>query len=212
MERFIFDLDGTLLFSNYDKEQIYFRKHLKENADIFLGQMTTFLDEYENTHARYEIEKLASFLSEKTNISFTKEFIQGWIDTNCEVEDEIEKGAKETLAYLKMKKKSVVILTNWFFKTQYKRIERSGLLPYIDDIYAGNYFLKPHKESYFHAMGKFPIEDCVIIGDSYEKDFLVPRKLGIYSILYDRNQEKKESTEVIHTLEKIKERCEGGRL
>ena len=37
MERFIFDLDGTLLTNGFKKEHEFFREQLGENAELFIS-------------------------------------------------------------------------------------------------------------------------------------------------------------------------------
>lgn len=44
------------------------------------------------------------------------------------------------------------------------------------------------------AIGKYPKEKCVIIGDNSEKDYGVPMSIGINSYLYDKKDKYPEIT------------------
>ena len=114
-------------------------------------------------------------------------------------------GAIETLEYLKQKNKSLAVLTNWFGDFQIKRLENMGIRKYFDDIYTGDIHIKPNKKAYLNACGNYDIKDCTIIGDNYEKDFYIPKNLGMNAILYRPKGDFKESKDVIKNLVKIKE-------
>lgn len=204
IERFIFDLDGTLLFGNYQKEQEYFKDKLKDDADLFLEQLFPLLNQYEKTFPRYNVNQLATFLTVNSKALITSDIVEGWIEVNRDMEDKIEDNAIEVLEYLKSKNKSIAVLTNWFKKTQLSRLENSGILPYIDDIYGGEIYLKPNIESYLNAMGKYKIDECIMIGDTLEKDYLGPKRIGMEAIYYNPNGIEEETK--IKSLIKIKER------
>ena len=205
-ERFILDLDGTLLFGNYEEERQYFMDVLKEKGESFLENLMSYLDKYEKTFSRYSPKVLSTFLLINSNIYMPPEIIKGWIDINCNMKDEIEPTAIETLEYLKSKNKSIAVLTNWFSKTQISRLKNSNLLPYIDEVYGGDSYLKPNPESYLNASMGFDINKCIMIGDNIEKDYLGPRKIGMHSILYDPKRKTPENYDVVKSLKKIIER------
>lgn len=205
-ERFIFDLDGTLLFGNYQKEREYFLSVLKEKGEHFIQNLMSYLDKYENQFPYYSKKVLSTFFLLNANVYIPPEVIEGWIDVNCNMKDEIEPTAIETLEYLKSKNKSIVVLTNWFSKTQINRLKNSNLLQYIDEVYGGDSYLKPNSESYLNATMDFNINKCIMIGDNVEKDYLGPRKIGMHSILYDPNGKNPEINDNIKSLRKIIER------
>ena len=47
-----------------------------------------------------------------------------------------------------MKDKKLVILSNWFTITQIERLRKNNLLQYFDEVYGGDYTIKPHKEAF----------------------------------------------------------------
>lgn len=205
-ERFIFDIDGTLLFGNYEREKEYFMNVLKEKGEPFLQNLVSYLDKYEKIFPRYSSKVLSTFFLINSNIYIEPDIIEGWIDVNCNMEDKVEESAIETLEYLKSRNKSIVALTNWFSKTQISRLKNSNLLKYIDEVYGGDLYLKPNPESYINAKGNFDIDRCVMIGDDIEKDYLGPRKVGMHSILYNSKGITTENNDTIKSLRKIIER------
>ena len=186
-KRFIFDLDGTLLTADFESERKYFDRIYGFEAPLITVQIGRLLDEYEKTHLSYSEAELSQFLSEKSGLTVTDAVIDGWIETMAYAEDTKEKGIIELLDYLKNEGHSLAVLTNWFSNTQIPRLERSGLLPFFDDVYTGEQVLKAHKESYEKAMGDYTSADCIMIGDNLEKDYIGPRTCSIESILYDKN-------------------------
>ena len=189
-KRFIFDLDGTLLNGDFSKEINYFKDVLGKEADKFLSVYYEILIEYEKTHTKYDVNDLSNYYKNKTGINITSEIIEGWIKINADINDILLSETTDMLKYLKSKNKSLVVLTNWFRYTQVTRLKNAGIIEYFDDIYTGDTVLKPYKESYMNACGQYSPSECLMIGDTIDKDVLGPNKYGIDSIYY--NPEGKE--------------------
>ena len=203
-ERYIFDLDGTLLTCDYGTvEDEFFGKVLGEDSDRFVKNIAKLLDEYEYTHKRYEEEDLCRFLSEKTNLSFNKKIIDGWTEVMTEVPDIMEPHVIEVLEDLKRKDKSLVVLTNWFGNSQIARLKKAGLYDYFDDVFTEEYQLKPHKEAYLRAIGDYDIEKCILIGDNLHKDYIAPRSFGLDSVYYDRYEKEHNNIVKVKKLNEI---------
>lgn len=204
--RFIFDLDGTLLNGNFEKERKYFKSILStEDYEKFIKVYLKLLMKYEDIFKNYNIHELSEFLTKESKVNITDDVIEGWIDINCDIDDVINDGVIETLEYLKSKDKSLVVLTNWFYKTQKERLKNAGLLQYFDEIYAGDSVLKPNKESYLSACGPYAIEDCVIIGDNLQKDVYVPSIIGMDAVYYNTNNNYFQNTNKVLSIKNIKE-------
>ena len=203
-KRFIFDLDYTLMVADKNQEKEYFKDVFRSDYSTFMEDMIPLLQEYEKTYTRYDISQLSSFLSNKTRLNFTEDVIKGWIESYGNCLNTIEDGVIDTLEYLKSKDQSLVILTNWFLDSQKQRVENSGLLEYFDEIYAGDFMLKPRKEAYMAARGNYRNNDCIYIGDNLDKDYIGPRSVGIYSILYDKNDRHNENIVKIKKMNEIK--------
>lgn len=204
--RFIFDLDGTLLVGDFSKEIEYFKSVLsKEDYEKFIKVYFDLLIKYESKFKKYEVHKLSEFLKEKSKANITDEIIEGWIDINSNMDDVINDGVIEILEYLKSKDKSLVVLSNWFLKTQKQILKNAGLLKYFDEIYAGDSALKPNKESYISACGSYSFEECVIIGDTLQKDVYAPSMMGIDAIYYNPNNNDFDGGDKILSIKNMKE-------
>ena len=202
-KRFICDLDGTILNGDFSLVYDYFSNILpEEKANYFRDNCDMLLDLYENKFPKYDEYYLSKFLSDKIGCLITDKMIHTWNGLLEECDDYIEDGIIEVLEYLKEKDKSIVVLTNWFKSSQEARLKRQLLLPYFDQVYAGDTYLKPSKDSYLLAKGDYKIEDCVMIGDNFEKDFYGAKRIGMDAVYYNRENDSKEG---IKKLIKIKE-------
>ena len=80
MEKFIFDIDGTLLKVNWEYEEIYFNSVLNpKDVAIFIPNIAGLLVDYESNFSRYDVNLLSQYLIEKTGVMITPDIIQGWI-------------------------------------------------------------------------------------------------------------------------------------
>lgn len=205
-KRFIFDLDGTLMTGNFEKEKEYFEFIYGEDSQILVPNMGTYLNEYENIFSKYTIEDLSHFLHTRTDLEITPDIIDGWIEIMSDVPDVMEKGIVGVLEYLKQKDKSLAVLTNWFSKGQISRLKKAGIYEYFDDIVTGDTVLKPHRDSYLTARDQFSLDECVMIGDHLEKDYIGPRAIGMESILYDKNSIYHDNIVKIKRMNEIKKK------
>lgn len=92
-------------------------------------------------------------------------------------------GALSLLRELK-EKYHIHIITNGVSATQYSRIEKSPLMPYIDGIYVSEDtgYAKPAKEYFDYVLKKAGIkckEQCLVIGDSLSSDIQGANNAGI---------------------------------
>lgn len=206
--RFIFDLDGTLINTDYTKEQEYFKKCLgEEQAEKFVPNIFPMLLKYESSHEKYEIRKLSEFLSKESKIEITDEIIIGWREIISKFPPNVSDGVIETLEYLKRKNKDIVVLTNWFGWEQTERLKKAQLLRYISKIYSGEEYLKPNKNSYINACGRYSINECIMIGDTLDKDVIAPNNIGLDSIYYNQNEKEipKIKVKTINNMKQLKE-------
>ena len=188
--RFIFDIDGTILEEDYSKEVEFFKKELtSEEGDIFIPQIGDLIAKYENTYNRYDVGLLSEFLSYNSGVEISPELIYKWREVVSNYDPKIIPGAKDLLFYLSVNKaKSVVGLSNWFGDDQMRRLEKAGLLKYFDNFYGGDFYIKPSRESYLNAAGRFSLSDCIVIGDSLENDVYGPYRVGMDAIYFDREK------------------------
>lgn len=71
----------------------------------------------------------------------------------------------------------------------------------------GDLNLKPNKESYLNACGNYHVNECIMIGDTIEKDVIGPNKFGIDSIYYNPENKEYDKSKIlsINSFDKIKE-------
>ena len=105
-----------------------------------------------------------------------------------------------------MKDKKLVILSNWFTCTQIERLRKNNLLQYFDEVYGGDYTIKPHKEAFLRAFGNTSKEKCVMIGDNYLKDFCGALNVGSNALHFNPNGEVIKEKQMIKRINEIKER------
>lgn len=205
-QKYIFDLDGTLLDGNFKEEEDYFKSVLTTtDSEIFIPKIVNLLEKYESRFKKYDIDLLSRFMSEQSSVRITPSIIKGWIECNKNMEDRVIDGAIELLEYLKTKDKQLVVLTNWFSDTQKSRLKNSHLNMYFDEVYGGEVYLKPHSKAYKNACGSIPMELCVMIGDNYEKDIEGARNIGMDAIYFNRKSEMTFDNSSVKSLRKIKD-------
>lgn len=206
MEKFIFDLDGTLLQKNWSYEEEYFRSVLNnDDAERLLSRMSTLLSEYESSYLRYDVNLLSAYLSKKTGIDISLDVIRNWMRAGMDYYDTIP-GAKEILEYLKAKDKKIVALSNWFTEMNVGRLKRAGLFDYFDAVYCSDVVdMKPNPGGYITACGDTNFQDVVMIGDSLPNDVLTPLELGINAIYFCPDEAKDAGHSKVKVIRKLKE-------
>ena len=180
IKRIIFDIDYTLLVPNYSHEVEFFKNYYM--SDYFMNNIGKVLEEYENSHLRYEVYDFLNYLNKFSKSNLDKEFLYNWFCFNTMLKKQDVSDSKELLEYCKNKKIEIVALTNWFTEVQKKKLEKVGLSHYFDNIYGGDVYLKPHLESYLNAIGNNQPSDCIMVGDNLLVDVMVPSQLGINTI------------------------------
>jgi FMN phosphatase YigB (HAD superfamily) len=61
-------------------------------------------------------------------------------------------------------------------------MENYGIKHYFKEIYGGDKYLKPSKESYLMACGDCNPNECIMIGDNYTNDYEGAIKAGLKAI------------------------------
>lgn len=153
-----FDDEVIKLYSriNQDYWERFERGEIQKQ-EIFAGRFETFL---EAVDCSGNPEKMA------------KDYF-GFLSEGCQLME----GALEILEYLKSKNYILCATTNGVAKTQYKRIEKSGLDKYFDYVFVSETTgrQKPEKEYFDYVLEHSPEKDkskILIIGDSMSSDIL----------------------------------------
>lgn len=103
----------------------------------------------------------------------------------------------EILDYLRQKGYQLHLITNGFEKTQFSKLENSGLTPYFTHVITseGSNSLKPHKEIFdfaFRLSGASP-EESIMIGDTLEVDILGGMNAGIDQVHVNHLTKEREA-------------------
>ena len=149
------------------------------------------------------IDEYEKIFSEEKNFFDKKElldFINNSLNQNYPIEliDEISKVTgkywikevylKEDIIKELYKKYNLYVYTNYFEDAQSLRIKNIGYDKYFKKIFAADKFgCKPYKTS-FNRVLKFlntKPEECLMIGDSKDKDILAANNVGMKAILFD---------------------------
>ena len=208
-QKFIFDLDYTLLIPDWSKEDDYLKANIpKEEQELFFQQKQDILNEYEVRFPKYDLNTLSDFFQQH-GFTVSADTIYGWMIHNGEnIKDEIAEGALELLEYLKSQKKEIVLLTSWFSAKQIPRLKRTGLYPYFNKIVSGDEAMKPDLESFELAIGETPKERCLMIGDSLRSDkkgadgagidcYIVGKEHTLKDLLNDLRNKKKVGNQYV---------------
>lgn len=184
MKAIIFDLDNTLIMWK-DEFIIALQKVIKDmnlNYDNnLINKIDKAIDESENHFEKLNKIDFLNFINKTCNINLPIDFAN---------RIEIEQGNlyyedKEVLSTIKYlsKKYDLYVLTNWFTKTQSKRLEGMGILKYFKKIYGADInFYKPDKRAFECILKNYKAEECLSIGDSLEKDIKPAISLGMNAI------------------------------
>lgn len=213
IKRVIFDIDNTLIdwkteYNDKVREVLEEFNEKREEAEI--KKLQEAFNEYENYYLTFNLDKIVEFVRKYTDVNYSKEIIQRILDMwgTC-VPQEYPIENIDTLKYLKDKYK-LVILTDWFLKPQLNRLKLLKIDKFFSEIYtAENFKRKPNKEAFIQAMGEYKPEECIMIGDSYERDIIGATNCGLYTIWYRGKKEMCESLNpkvvVIEELSELKD-------
>ncbi len=204
-KRFIFDLDNTLLTFDSDYQKEFFKSEFGEE-NPFLDGLGEYLATYWTSYPRFVDDRFVSLLSLLSGCKVKEDFVERWIDALAGMPVVLEEGVEDTLEYLCMKGKSLVVLTNWYGNCQIERLKKAGILSYFDRIYSGEYVLKPNQNAYEQAIASYRPEEAVFIGDNVETDYIGPRTFGYDAVLYDKYEKYPKNLVKIKKIDEIRER------
>ena len=188
IKRIIFDIDNTLIqWLNEYYEQISKElNNLQINyTEEDIEKIKEALREYEDKYYTFNKENMANFINEYTQKEYPIEFLNNILKRfgNC-VEEKANPQTVKMLEYLK-NKYELVILTDWYKEGQVNRLKKIYILKYFSEVYcAENTKRKPFKEAFLQAIGKNKPEECIMIGDNFERDIQGALNVGLKAIHY----------------------------
>lgn len=216
----LFDADDTLLdFKTAEKNAFY---KLLESKGVVPTPLLHQLYSLTNQSVWERYEKA---LVKKEEIGYTRyfEFIQK-TGLNGEASDYnstyhdllgleggIFNGVREICEELKSRSYSVNIVTNGFADTQKSRLSRSGILPFIDNLFISEELgvQKPEKlffDKVFETIGCNDKSQYLIIGDSLTSDILGGKNAGIDTCWFNsRLKENKTDIKPTYYIESLSE-------
>lgn len=203
IKKIIFDLDNTLIIWKDEYVNALKKTLKKHNINEDADYVNDLIDGYEEYYDKYDKENMLkhinNHITEKINMDFINDFLEA-IGYMSEPDEEVI----NTLEYLS-KKYELVVLTNWFKIPQTNRLKTAKIEKYFKEIFGGEDYIKPDKQAFITAAGETPLEECVMIGDTYELDVMGAYNAGIRPIFMNRkHKENKNNFEEITKLSDLK--------
>lgn len=201
IKNLIFDLDNTII-KDEEEDSLYYKEALKKCGYDETNYYKIFcsIDEYDAIKTKeniyYNKEELLETVNRVLNTNYEMKLID---ELNLSIEKYWTKRVilkKEVIEKLS-KKYNLYVYTNYFQETQKNRLKNIGYLKYFKKVFgADEYGCKPFKKSFELILKEITAlpEECVMIGDTKDKDILAANNVGMKSILYDYNgkRDKKE--------------------
>lgn len=216
----LFDADGTFLDFKETERQALIHTFKKHNIDLTVEVK----ERYEDINSKLWKQFEDGIIDKKTVVytRFVKLFKELGIDEDGitfedEYQDELGKRAyvlpyaKEVISNLS-KKYNLYVVTNGVSKTQYSRLNKTGLNVYFKDVFVSEDtgYQKPMKEYFDYCFKRIPninLEETLIIGDSLSSDIQGGINVGIDTCWYNPNHidfpHDKDITIIIDDLRKL---------
>lgn len=189
----IFDLDDTLfpekefVKGGFKAVAFELEKWLKEPYDKILSSLFLFRS--------IDSKKVFDNILKKYNI-YSEENLNMLIKIYREHKPSLYlfKDAEITINILKVLGVKLGIISDGYYNVQKNKIEALGLHLLFDQIILtdqlGREYWKPHSKAYVIIMNNLKVQpsECIYVGDNVKKDFIAPKKLGIFTIYIKRQE------------------------
>ncbi len=196
IKRLIFDVDGTLLVNVDFKPFII--KTLEENGLYTEEHFKGFLDAiytYEAEHTSYNSEDYINHLEKHMGCKVPHGFLDMFFKNLEDAIPEYNSNLVDAIKKLS-ERYELVLLTNYFSKSQVSRLNNVGIGKYFSEYY-GEKVIKPYKEAYISACGTHKPSECIMIGDNPYLDIECAKNEGLNTILVNT---KKVPTDDLNTI------------
>ena len=165
------------------------RKALKECHITLEDQTLSKLKKgYQENLTQLSIENMTKYFNQIYKKNVDNSIIKHWLKHLGNM-SEVDEKLISTLSYLQ-KKYELVILTNWFYISQYNRLKKAKIANFFKEIISGETAMKPNFKAFKKAMGDHLPEECLMVGDNYLIDILPAKKLGMSVYLITEKEEK----------------------
>lgn len=195
IKRLIFDIDNTLIpwKEEYDEvlDDVLEEIQYPHTKDLY-KKISEVETEYEKKIKYFDKKEMLNYINKKLNLELPQNFIDLWLKKipYC-VPKELEEDEYETLEYLH-NKYELVALTNWFKFSQIERMKKLDILKFFKEIYGAEKYIKPYKESFLQAAGRYNVSECAMIGDNFEIDIKGAQNAGVKKVVWKDNHNKKD--------------------
>lgn len=191
----LFDADNTLLDFDKDERQALIRTMNNYGVPVSEENISTYSEINKGLWKQFEKGEITK--PQLKRVRFRMFFDAIGFESNADSLEVNEhylallgeggntlEGAKDVLESLKVKGYNLYIVTNGVALTQAKRLERSGLLPYITDVFVSETvgYQKPKKEYFDYVLEKVDEKDkskIILVGDSLSSDIKGATDSGI---------------------------------
>ena len=191
IKNLIFDLDDTII--KCEKSYALTYKEVLRNLgydEEDYWNIYCVIDKYEEIFTEennlYDKKELMDFINKLLNKNYSYKLMdellrvsEYWTKDVILSEDTVKRLSEKYDLY---------IYTNYFEKSQKKIIEKIGYSKYFKGILGADiYGSKPFKSSFEKVLKKINAtpDECIMIGDTKNRDILAANKIGMRSILYD---------------------------
>ena len=210
IKRVIFDIDNTLIpwkEEYYDEiNKVLDFLNIEHTKDEY-NKIKEAFSEYENEYYTFDRKLMLDYINKYTKKQYPKEFIYGctnrWADS---VPQKLDESVINMLKYLK-DKYQMVILTDWYADQQIEKLEKLNILQYFSKIYSAEKVKrKPFKEAFLQAIEDNKPEECIMIGDDFERDIKGALNAGLHAIYYNpKNNVIKDENSKYYTISRLDE-------
>lgn len=224
IKHIFFDLDRTLWDFEKNSQEALFEIFVdKQLAQKGIPSFNDFIKTYKTLNEHYwELYRLGQLPKEiLRTIRFEKTLENfGIIDTKLSKEigeDYVQISPHKThlfpyaidvLGYLSNNKIQLHIITNGFNEVQFIKLEKSGLMPFFDEIVTSENagVQKPNAAIYHYSMtkAKTNANESLMIGDEPEIDVKGALDVGMKGLVFNPKQDKQHSYDEITCLSDLK--------
>lgn len=192
VKNLIFDLDNTIILDTDEDVECYKEalENLGYDPDDYY-KIFVAIDETEALLTEDDIyfthEKILNYINKKLNKNYKMNLIDELSDSVGKKWTKIVLLDEEIVKYLS-EKYNLYVYTNFLEKSQMQRLQTIGYDKYFSGVFgADKVGAKPFKKGIENVLKLIEArpEECIMIGDSKNKEILSASKVGMQAILYD---------------------------
>ena len=194
IKRVLFDLDRTLIpwldewNQTVKKTYNYFDIPYEENE---YEKFNKVMLNYERYHKRFNKVEMSRYFKKNLQKDFPDSFVDIWTGYLKELVPERDEKLIKLLEYLSSKY-SLVVVTNWFYDQQVRKLEKFGILKYFDEVLTCDmYDKKPKREMFDKACEDFTKDEVVMVGDTYKTDIKSAMDYGLFAYYLTKIDKRK---------------------